>query len=278
MSKERETTAAATPKPKIHLPIGAVAICGATGSGKSTMFYGSEHVRNVLIADMGSLGHRLYAKGQVVTVDPTAKDSPVKQVLDAGKRWRDAGELFLLDSFTTLVEQQIVWTKATLRHDPLHQRDYQTIVGQMRDTILILAQTPCFVIFNTAPGGIVRNADGTQTNYPKGSLVGLPALTGIGANSESMLARFPSSWVVFKGWPEKGIPRGFLLPNDDLRPQEAAQYTPIKDPLRVIQAGEVEGAEGGAVKLKVDPFRDPSKGAPIDEMLERIALKFPAKS
>jgi len=285
MSKERETTAAppaATTKPKVHLPIGAVAIPGPTGGGKSTLFYRSQYVRNVIVADMGSLGHKLYARGQVEVIDPLSKTSPAKQTLALIEQWTKAGELFLLDSFTTLVEHQIVWAKRQTGHDPLYQKDYQGVVGTMRDMILLLAGTPCFVIFNTAPGGIIRNADGSSTNYPKGSVVGLPSMTGIGANSESMLARFPSVWVVFKGWAEKGIPRGFLLPNDDLRPVEAAQYTPIKDPLGVIQAGEVEtiadSGEVKRVKTRVDPFPDVSQGCVIDAYLERIAQKFPAKS
>lgn len=262
------------------LPLGGVAIAGRSGSGKSSMFFGSEHVRCAFIADTGSQGHKLYQRpgGEVRYVDLRSNEPPSVQVMACVQKWSDAGRLWVLDSFTTVIEHECVYAKRGKKS--LFQADYKDIVGRMRDLALVLAQLPGFTVFNTAPGGMVKLPDGTVQDTPKGSIVGLPALTGVGSGSETILARWSTSYVVFPGhtWTENGritrsIPRGFILPNKDLRGSAANQYTPIKDPLNVL-AETVTGEGDQAVGLEVDAFR-PMGEPSVDVILERIARKFP---
>jgi len=266
------------------MPVGAIAVSGSTGGGKSSLFAGSNYVHDILITDPGSIAqHKLYHRGRpddIQVFDPYDKDSPVNRVCEHARKARTTGRPFVLDSFTALTEQQIAWKKRVINR-AIYQKDYQEVVGDLRDCILILAQSPAFVLFNTAPGGIVSLPDGTKMKYPVGSLVGLPSMTGVGANSESMLARFSASWVVFRGFRGevngtfKDIPRGFLLPHKDLRPQETANYTPIKDPYGVLREGKVKDESGAERTVDVDPFLPIGQGCSIDQFLERIAEKFP---
>lgn len=266
---------------KVHMPLKGVAIAGKSGSGKSSIFFGSKHVLGVIIADTGSMGHLAYAQrgAESVILDPGSKDSPIDQTLRLARAWSAAGKIWVLDSFSALQEQQVAWFKANRAKSrgTMNVKDHMLVVGDLRDAALVLASLPGFAIFNTAPGGMVKTPDGPPVEYPKGALVGYPSLSGIGANSESILSRWTTSWVIFPGyiWRDREgnatrqVPRGFLLPQRDLRGNEAGQYTPIKDPLGVLEETK-EGDRGQEVHAFL-----PWGACTIDDMLERIAKRFP---
>jgi len=300
----------------------AVAISGRTGSGKSTLFYHSKQVTRIFLADSGSGGHHFNKldQTQIVEVDITnPAQSPVVQAMGYVKKWSDEGRLWLLDSFTTLQEQMVAWFKlhyanASDRHLRAQGRvlleDHQRIVGDLRDLALFLSARAGFVLFNTSPGGQVRDPDGKLVELPKGALVGYPALAGLRENSESILARFTSSWIVFPGYIEKDkatdrikrqIPRGFLLPWRDLRGGNVGNYAPIKDPMQVLQDTVLEEKKDPPVAEPthgqappVAPPAAPVESKPrlasvhviprpksgesfIDAMLELIAAKYPTQ-
>ncbi len=266
----------------ITLPLGGIAIAGRSGSGKSSMFFGSEHVRHAFIADTGSQGHKLFQKpgGEARTVEFASNVFPSVQVMNAVQQWTKEGKLWVVDSFTTLIEHECVFAKRGKRG--LSQQDYKDIVGRMRDLALILAQLPGFTVLNTAPGGVVKLPDGTLQNTPQGSIVGLPSLTGVGPGSETILARWSTVYVVFPGHTfrdqeqrmTRHVPRGFLLPNKDLRPAEMSQYTPIKDPYGLLTES-VERTDEGDRGLEVDAFPALTERPMVDVMLERLAAKYP---
>lgn len=266
----------------ISLPLGGIAIAGRSGSGKSSLFFGSEYVRHAFIADTGSQGHRLFQKpgGEARSVDFTSNLAPSFQVMEAVQEWSKEGKLWVLDSFTTLIEHECVFAKRGKRG--LSQADYKDIVGRLRDLALILAQLPGWTVMNTAPGGVTRLPDGTLQNTPQGSIVGLPSLTGVGSGSETILARWSTVYVVFPGHIYRDreqritrqVPRGFLLPNKDLRPTEMTQYTPIKDPMGVLAETAIRTDEGER-GLEVDAFPPIGERPMVDVLLERMAAKFP---
>lgn len=271
--------------PKVSLPLSAVAVSGKTGSGKSSIFFGSHYVLGVVIADPGSLGHILYQRkdlgAESIIISPTDSVSPIRKTLEAVQRWTQSGRLCVVDSFSALQEQQCAWFKMNRKKDSLTIKDHQQIVGDLRDLALALSALPCFVIFNTAPGGVVKSPEGQNFEYPKGALVGYPSLSGIGANSESVLSRFTTSWVIFPGWIRqdkdgnivRNVPRGFLLPWRDLRTGDAGQYTPIKDPLQVIEETKtLDPARGDEVHAFL-----PMGQCTIDSLLDKIAKKFGPK-
>jgi hypothetical protein len=229
------------------------------------------------------MGHLAYLRrdlgAEALVIDPHKPESPIKQTIAAVRGWAKEGRLSLLDSFSAIQEQQCLWYKASKKKDALSVKDHQYIVGDLRDLALTLAALPCFVIFNTAPGGVVKTPEGQVTEYPKGALVGYPSLSGIGANSESVLSRFTTSWVIFPGWTKRDgngdavrtVPRGFLLGWRDLRGNDASQYTPIKDPLQVLEETKTVDTERTD---EVHAFL-PMGQCTIDGLIERIARKFP---
>lgn len=257
----------------VHLPAGGVAVFGRSGTGKSSLFYNSRFVRNLIIADTGSLAHKLYCSGRVTVVDTTKKDSPIQQVTAEVERCVAAGELFLLDSFTTLQFAQVAWYKrgSTNQRGPaVNLKDHQTIVGYLRDLSLVLAQAPGFTVFNTAPGGRGKTPDGQEVVYPAGCITGYPSLNGTNANSETVLARWGTVWGVFQGFGD--IPRGLYVPGKDIRPEAHGYYSPLKDPYMVVR--ETSGGEKPV--MAVPDMRDPGNAGRCfaDELLVEIAAKF----
>jgi hypothetical protein len=273
---------------KIHLPLGGIAIPARSGAGKSSSFFGSDHVRKVLIADPGSMGHKLYHKGNadedIVVLSSAEKESPIQAAIRHITAWRKAGSLFVFDSFSAIQEMQCAWWKR-MNKPVMSQRDYMAVVGDLRDLNLCASGAPGFTLFNTSPGGM-QIIDGKEIHFPKGSLVGFPALNGVGPNSETILSRWTCSWVIFPGAEWKGkdgqmrnVPRGFIPPNKDLRGAEVATYTPIKDPYGVIEE-TMAITEGQDVAQGVGVHEFPPFGGGkciIDLMLEKIATKFPVR-
>lgn len=234
------------------LNFGGIAIVGRSGSGKSSSLFGSDYVTHVIIADTGSMGHRVYSKvpENITVINALNVDvSPVKQVYAAVEAAGEAGELYALDSFSTLQEQEVSWLKKTMRRDKVSLDMHQMVVGSLRDLALTLASTPGFTLFNTSPGGRVRMPNGEYVEIPQGCLTGYPSLSGLAAGSESLLARFTSVLCAFPGFTradgENGkkpmrIARGFILQDHDFRPDEARRYCPVKDPMQMLQASEDE--------------------------------------
>lgn len=258
----------------VHLPAGGVAVFGRSGTGKSSLFYNSRFVRSLIIADTGSLAHKLYCTGRVTVVDPTKKDSsPIQQVQAEVERCMASGELFLLDSFTTLQEAMVAWWKrgsSNQRGPAVNLKDHGTIVGHFRDLALVLAQAPGFTVFNTAPGGRGKTPDGQEVIYPAGCITGYPSLNGTNANSETVLARWGTVWGVFQGFGE--TPRGLYVPGKDIRPETHGNYAPLKDPYMVVR----ETAGGERPVMAVPDMRDPANAGRCfaDELLVEIAAKF----
>jgi hypothetical protein len=264
---------------QINLPAGGVAVWGRSGTGKSSLFYYSQFVKTVIVADTGSLAHKLYCSGEVVVVDPTDKDrSPIRQVMDKVEECNRLNRLFLLDSFTTLQEAQVAWFKrgsTNARGPAVNLKDHQNIVGMFRDLALTLAIAPGFTIFNTSPGGRGKNPDGTEIVYPAGCITGYPSLNGTNANGETVLARWGSVWGVFQG--HKEIPRGLYVPGQDFRPADHANYSPLKDPMFVIRPTTPPDV---APVMAVPDQRDPKNHGRcfVDELLVEIAAKYPRKA
>lgn len=260
----------------IHMPAGGIAIFGRTGAGKSGLFYWSDYVRNMIIADTGSLSHKLYFKhGEPTVIDSQAKDSPIEQVVRSVEAARKAGKISILDSWSTLQEQEVAYAKRTMDSWQRNSLKYhQIIVGRFRDLALVLAQAPVFTIFNTAPGGRGKTPTGEEVVYPAGALTGYPSLNGTAPNSETILARWPTVWGCFMGYKngEKDIPRGLYVPGADIRPEAQTYYAPLKDPLMVIQDNS-----GGSGIMKCPDLRlEENRGACfIDNVLEQVAGKWP---
>lgn len=95
----------------VHLPAGGVAISGRAGTGKSTACWYRRLIGRVIITDTGSMAHKLRAGDRVVVVSAADKLSPIDQVRDEVGRCAREREYWLLDSWTTLQEQQVAWTK-----------------------------------------------------------------------------------------------------------------------------------------------------------------------
>ena len=155
-------------------------------------------------------------------------------------------------------------------------KDHQTIVGDMRDLALTLALAQGFTVFNTTPGGVGKTPGGEEIKFPAGAITGYPSLSGIGAGSETVLARWGCVWGVFQGYQnaEKGIdiPRGLFVPGQDIRPESHAVYSPLKDPLMVVR----DTTDGKKI-MAVPDLRDPANAGRsfVDELLVSIAAKYP---
>lgn len=266
-------------KADIHLPAGGVAVFGRTGSGKSSMFYNSEFIDEIIIADTGSMAHKLYAKRPPFVVDTTSQKSPIQQVSEIVERWTKEGIIGLIDSWTTLQEAQVAWFKrgsSNSRGPAVSLKDHNTIVGHLRDLALVLAQAQVFTIMNTAPGGRGKNPDGQEVIYPAGCVTGYPSLNGTNANSETVLARWGSVWGCFPGFRngDKEIPRGLYVPSHDIRPAEHSNYSPLKDPLRVIR-----DTSGGKGIMVVPDATDPANHGRcfVDELLLEASIRWPKR-
>jgi hypothetical protein len=254
----------------IHIPTGNVAVFGRTGTGKSSLFHWTKFVRKVICSDTGSLGaHRLYNRDLTVEIDPMAKHSPLEQVISAVNECSKRGELFALDSWTTLQEHECCWTKRNSPKNFLSLPLYGVIVNRFRDLALFLSGKAGFTVFNTSPGGKGKAPDGTEVIYPGGAVTGFPALSGVGLNSETILARWSNVWGVFAGWKE--IPRGLYVPGNDIRPENHSLYAPLKDPLMVISDSSGNGV------MAVPNLMDKANFGRCfaDELLAEIAVKFP---
>ena len=125
------------------LPAGGVGIAARSGTGKSSWFFASEYVHCVLLADTGSQGHKIYHKGKrnaagdpedVVMFDPRKNLSPFDFAREQVWKWSDAGLLWVLDSFSTLIQHQCVWLKGTRKQ--LNQDEYMIVVQKARDLAL----------------------------------------------------------------------------------------------------------------------------------------------
>ncbi len=265
-----------------------IAISARTGSGNSSICFGSRHVLRVLVADTGSGAHAIYKRPEAECVDIIAdnpKESPVQQAMRLVKKWTEEGYLWAVDSFSTLMEQQVAWHKR-FRTDrqQMSLREHQHVVGDLRDLALFLASRSGFTIFNTSPGGQQRTPEGNVVNMPKGVLVGYASLSGLAEGKESVLSRFTSSWIITPGGiatkDRPRIARGFILAENDIRGGEVGNFAPIKDPLRVLKATEAFEGEGEDRRKirdeEVDAFLSlDSPICTIDAMLERIAAQFP---
>lgn len=263
----------------IWLPAGGVAVFGRTGNGKSTLFRNSRFVGLVIIADTGSMMHRLWAgEDRCQVIDSTRKEeSPIDQVLKHVEYVTRAGKIGLLDSWSTLQEQQVAWYKREVggrNKGQLSQPQHGDIVGQFRDLALVLAQAPVFTIFNTTAGGSSKTPSGEVVHYPAGAMTGYPSLNGTEPNKEPILARWGSVWGMFKGWPEKNLPRGLYVPSHDIRPDGHDKYAPLKDPYGVIR----DTSEGKGIMM-VPPIEDPKQAERClaDELLVEIAAKYRKK-
>lgn len=270
---------AETTKNEIHLPAGGVALFGKSGSGKSSFLYNSEYVRGAIVADTGSLSHRLYFRGvdaDFVVIDPMANDSPITQVQDAVKRFTTESKMFFLDSYTTLQEQQVAWTKKNAKRGFISLPDHQAIVGQLRDLALVLSRASCFTVFNSTPGGEGKTPDGQRVVYPAGAVTGYPSLSGTEAGKETILARWSSVWGFFAGFRNDSmvIPRGMYVPGQDIRPESHAIYSPLKDPMMVIE--NTSPPDSKPIFCAPD-LRSNLSISWVDMVLAKIANKWPKK-
>lgn len=262
----------------VHLPAGGVAVFGRTGNGKSSLFYGSRFLDVVLIADTGSTSHRLYARDpdKVVDVDHLATESPIEQVIRHVRKSPGPG---LLDSWSTLQEQQVAWYKRTIggrvNGGALSMIQHGDIVGQLRDLALVLARAPWFTVFNTTAGGQGKTPAGQLVVYPSGAITGYQSLNGTEANKETILARWPSVWGVFQGY--KTIPRGLYLPFADWREKDFTKYAPLKDPMLVLR--DTNQADDKHPLMVVPDLRRPDNAGRCfgDELLVEISAKFPRR-
>lgn len=256
----------------IHLPAGGVAVFGKSGNGKSSLFRNSRFIRRVIIADSGSMMHKLWAGEDCCQVITTDKDkSPVEQVRDEVEACEKAGGIYLLDSWSTLQELQVLWFKRARNiRGSVSIPQHGDIVAMLRDLVPILAQTQGFTIFNTTAGGEGKTPKGDIVYYPAGALTGYQSLNGTEANKEPILSRWGSVWGVFQGHPPKELPRGLYVPANDIRPENYAKYTPLKDPLEVIRDTSGKGI------MAVPDRTDPANAARcfVDELLVEIAAKF----
>lgn len=275
MSNETEPLTVIKPD-EVTFPAGGIALFGRTGSGKSSLLYNSDLLGGVIVADTGSLAHKLYAKGDVYVVDSLAQKSPIDQVLEKVQEYEAKKLPWALDSFSTLQEQQVAWFKRVIngaKGKKISLPDHQIIVGNLRDLALVLAQGNGFTLFNTAPGGKGKTPDGQEIVYPAGCLTGYPALNGTNANSETILARWGNVWGTFTGSAQHGIPRGLYVPGNDIRPESHQTYAPLKDPLFVLVDNTQKGIM--AVPVVTDPKSQPV--CFLDTLLSTIARKFPKK-
>lgn len=263
----------------VHLPAGGVAVFGRTGTGKSSALYNSGFLDTIIVADTGSMAHKLYARCRVEVVDSTKKESPVEQVRTHVEACHRAGRLWALDSFSTLQEVMVAWWKrmfppANPKAPPVSVQQHGIIVGYLRDLALVLAQSQGFTIFNTTPGGRGKTPDGQEVVYPAGALTGYPSLNGTNANSETILARWGSVWGVFQGHGE--TPRGLYVPGADIRPEAHSLYSPLKDPMLVVRNTQPEGQRP---IMAMPDLRQPDNIGRcfVDELLVEIAAKFPKR-
>lgn len=273
MSTDKAKKEEAKQQTTIKLPAGGVAIFGRTGTGKSSMFYRSRYVTQIIVADTGSMAHTMFHRGTCTVIDSTATDSPIHQVRKVIEHCKRTGELYCLDSFTTLQEQHVAWQKgnsSNARGPAVNLKDHQAIVGHLRDLALVLATTPGFTLFNVTPGGVGKTPSGEQIEFPAGAITGYPSLSGVGAGSESILSRWGCVWGVFPG--HKETPRGLYVPGKDFRPAKYGDFSPLKDPYMVIQ----DTHKGDCAVMKAPDLRDPENAEVcfIDQIIEAIQLKL----
>lgn len=266
---------------------GGIAIAGPTGSGKTSVLLGSKYILDVCIADTGSLAHKMHhiGGGEVIVIDHSKKDySPINQVRDFVARCEHDGRLWILDSWSALESQQCAWLKPKCKNQSLSQFDHKDVVGWMRDLAFVLSQGHGVTLFNTSLGGSIKNDDGTVTIVPQGAITGYPSLSGVTPGSESILARWSSVYVAFRGWTKRNdngdviahYPRGFLLEGHDIRTREAQQLTPRKDHYRALAPGEIPVGDTSA-PTTTHPFQaEDSNVCTFDAILERIAARWVA--
>lgn len=264
---------------------GGLAIAGATGSGKTSVLLGSKYILDVVIADTGSLSHKMHhlGGGEILVIDHGNRAvSPIQQTTAFVARCEQQGRLWCLDSWSALESQQCAWLKPSCKGGYLGQLDHQRVVGAMRDLAFTLSQGHGVTLFNTSLGGTVQNEDGTTTRIPQGALTGYPSLSGVKAGTETILARWSSVYIAFRGWTKRNdagdivsvYPRGFLLEGHDMRSAEAQQLCPRKDHYRVIAPGEIPVGDTTSPTLTM-PFQDHESGiTTIDVILERIAARW----
>lgn len=269
----------------IGLPSGNVGVFGSTGAGKSAIFYGSRFVQDVIIADTGSMSHRLYSpsasfyiispEGEHQIVKPgkqykSIKMSPIDMVREVVEECKAAGRLHLTDSWSTLQEHEVAYTKKIGGKRQMSIPMHGEVVGRLRDLALFLAASPGFTIFNTSPGGEGKTPTGEVVRYPKGCITGYPSLNGTEAGKETILARWSSVWGVFKGHGD--IPRGLYSPVHDIRPADMQNYCPLKDPYLIIK----DTSENEKHIMKTFDLRDPANAGRcfIDEILILIAKRY----
>jgi hypothetical protein len=231
----------------ISLPLGNVAIFGQSGTGKTSLLFGSKFVQDIIIADMGSMAHRLYTPNARFTIispdgkhrvchpgkpDQVVDKSPIDMVRMVTDECRMMNRMSSLDSWSTLQEHEVAYTKNISGKRGMSLPMHNEVVGRLRDLALFLAASPGFTIFNTSPGGEGKTPTGEVVKYPKGCITGYPSLNGTESGKETILARWSSVWGVFKGYGE--IPRGLFVPSHDIRPQDMQNFSPLKDPYLVI--------------------------------------------
>lgn len=265
----------------IWLPAGGAAVFGRSGTGKSSMFYSSRFIGCIIIADTGSMAHRLYARHtNILVVDSTSELSPIVQVGRKVEECMKSNTIFLLDSWTTLQEAMVAWWKrgsTNARGPAVNLKDHNSIIGQFRDLALVLAQAQGFTVMNTSPGGRGKNPDGQEIIYPAGCVTGYPSLNGTNANSETILARWGSVWGVFQGHKtaDRDIPRGLYVPGHDIRPESHSLYSPLKDPMMVIR----DTSDNKSGIMVMPDLRDPANHGRCfaDELLIEISAKWPKR-
>lgn len=271
----------------VHLPAGNVGIFGRSGTGKSSLLYNSRYVSFFILADTGSIAHKLYTPSATfLTISPTGKHrlevpgrpeeivnaSPIEAVRMYVSECTVKGRLWALDSWTALQEHEVAYFKATKQNSRgfISVPEHGQIVGRLRDLALYLAVSPGFTVFNTSPGGQGKDAEGKTVTYPKGCITGYPSLNGTESSKEPILARWSSVWGVFQGY--KDIPRGLMVPSNDIRPEEVSRYAPLKDPYMVI----VDNSDGKGIMTTFDMANKDNHGRCfVDEILVEISAKWP---
>lgn len=198
-------------------------------------------------SDASGFGQESRGTEIVDVIADNPKESPVQQAMRLIKKWTEEGRIWLMDSFSTMIEQQVMWHKRFNcgEKQQMSLREHMHVVGNLRDLALFLAQRPGFTLFNTSPGGQQRTPEGQVVNIPKGILVGYAALSGLAEGKETVLSRFTTSWIATPGTiatdRHARVPRGFILPWHDIRGGEIGNFAPIKDQKGFSARGVADG-------------------------------------